>query len=350
MLIRRRNWPIWALLLLVIVLILEMMLVCGNASLFNLVTVLSSEATQLGTSPPAPIPANSVAFAPDSTRLAAGFSDGTVRVWQVAQGGLEQTLQVSERAIAEVVFSPDGVSLATAARDGQITLWQVESWQPTRTLTFKSPPLSLAFSPDGRRLATGLWDGTLAIRSVAESDEQPPSEWAAHSDWISDVAFSPDGEALLSGSNDGSLRLWQAETGTLRWEVDDLSEPVLGVAFSPDGSILASASFAQGVQLWLSETGEPQQRCAISLPVWDVVFAPDGLTLISATEAGRQPCRVADGTLLESPAEPPDAILSLDYAAQADLREDLLAAGFRDGRVMLFQLADGAGQWLELPR
>ncbi len=41
--IQRRGWPTWAALLLVIVLLIEVILVCGSASLFNLIIPIATD-------------------------------------------------------------------------------------------------------------------------------------------------------------------------------------------------------------------------------------------------------------------------------------------------------------------
>lgn len=67
------------------------------------------------------------------TRLALGFNDGRVRIYEWAtgdarpQGGerLQRELRFHEREAEALAFSADGKSLAVASRDRRISLWQV---------------------------------------------------------------------------------------------------------------------------------------------------------------------------------------------------------------------------------
>ena len=50
----------------------------------------------------------SVAFSPDGATLASGGDDGTLRLWDVAMGTLQQTLTEHTHEVYSVAFSPDG--------------------------------------------------------------------------------------------------------------------------------------------------------------------------------------------------------------------------------------------------
>ncbi len=72
----------------------------------------------------------SVAFTPDGRTLAAGSTDGTVALWQVA--GLKPigTLEKHDDWVKAMTFTPDGKTLITASHDGTVRLWDLAKQMP----------------------------------------------------------------------------------------------------------------------------------------------------------------------------------------------------------------------------
>jgi WD40 repeat protein len=69
-------------------------------------------------------------FSPDGHSLAAACLDGTVRLWEVATGGLRHKAAVEASILA---FSPDGALLATARFEaGTVQLWDWRGLGPDR--------------------------------------------------------------------------------------------------------------------------------------------------------------------------------------------------------------------------
>jgi WD40 repeat protein len=57
----------------------------------------------------------SVAFSPDSTRLASASADKTVKVWDASSGECLQTLEGHNDSVISVAFSPDSTRLASTS-------------------------------------------------------------------------------------------------------------------------------------------------------------------------------------------------------------------------------------------
>jgi WD40 repeat protein len=105
----------------------------------------------------------SVAYSPDSRRLASGSNDRTVKIWDAETGALIRTLRHSERVLS-VAYSPDSRRLASGSSDNTIKIWDAETGALLRTLSGHSEIVrSVAYSPDGRRLASGSLDKTVKI-------------------------------------------------------------------------------------------------------------------------------------------------------------------------------------------
>ncbi|MDB5351512.1 MAG: hypothetical protein JWN86_2759 [Planctomycetota bacterium] len=195
----------------------------------------------------------------DGKRLAAGFSQGKVSIYDVPRDRGEA--RVFNTGTATLFgWSPNGRGFAYSTQ-GEVRLGTL----PARTATPMrlGPPLLLpsvvSLSPDGKFLAGADRDGSLPIWDTATgkiaqqlpghpapiSDRLGASGRAAHS-----LVWSPDGRRLASlRGNDGDVRIWDLKSGKVltsfqfggkEISVSPNDSPPL--AWSRDGHFLAARS------------------------------------------------------------------------------------------------------------
>jgi WD40 repeat protein len=152
-----------------------------------------------------------VAFSPDAATLLM-TRGGQVQLRDPHLGGLRSTLgEPGDHPVECVAFNPRGDTLAVGYSDRSIRLWDLgTSRQSAPLIGHRDRVTSLAFSPDGKTLASGSWDRTAKLWSVAALQEVATLE--AHRGYVHCVAFSPDGRVLASGgetaTGPGEVYLW----------------------------------------------------------------------------------------------------------------------------------------------
>ena len=67
----------------------------------------------------------SVAFSPDSTLLASGSCDSTVKIWDAKSGECLRTFRGHSDCVTSVIFSPDSKQLVSVSCDTIIKIWDV---------------------------------------------------------------------------------------------------------------------------------------------------------------------------------------------------------------------------------
>jgi WD40 repeat protein len=235
----------------------------------------------------------SIAYSPDGKLLVSVSHGLEVRAWVVATGTVLHTMSVPDTEAAgksshatSAVFSPNSQWIVSGFSDGTVRLWDVVTGSQHRVMRGHTDCVScVAFSPDGTIIGSGSHDGTLRIWDVGTSDERVMM--TGHTASVNSLAFAPIGQTIVSASKDGTLRVWDALTGTELRVIDGDNEEFYDVAFSPDGATIALGSSTGTLQLW-SATNNTQQHTLEGHTggVCSFAFLPDSRSIVLCDDSG----------------------------------------------------------------
>jgi len=233
--------------------------------------------------------------------LAAGSATGELRLWDLRQpslpprqldrppGPAPDTKGGAEVIVSALAFQPGGRILAAGGSDGAVRLWDLDHPAAVVRLDGKGKRvLSLAFSPDGATVAAGLGQGGGALLwSVRQGAAEARPACAGKE--VRALAWEPDGKILACGTGEGEVLIQEPAVQQATGRAAVLRGPVAALnalRFSPDGEWLAAAGGDGSTRLW--NVRRPADG-PIVLPghqswVWAVAFSPDGTKLLSGSE------------------------------------------------------------------
>ncbi len=155
-----------------------------------------------------------VAFSPDGKWLATSGFQEVLLIDTLTLKTQKRLVGLSER-IESVSFSPDSKRLAVTGgspgRLGEVQIWDVDqgelllSHQVTYDTVYGG-----CFSPDGKLVAFGCADNT--VRAIDSETGEQVLHQGAHDDWILACVFSPNGKHLVSAGRDMTVKLTEVET------------------------------------------------------------------------------------------------------------------------------------------
>jgi eukaryotic-like serine/threonine-protein kinase len=248
-----------------------------------------------------------VAWHPDGERVAVGSSQPRIQIWNAAAKRKVTTLIGHGQNVTAVTFHPGGQLLASHSWDGDLRLWEPGTGRPLLQL-----PLAVAgrlrFSDDGLRLGVAVHGEQAELLEVTPNREYRTlvSSGGIGRGAYSPSDISPDGRLLAVGTVVGmepGARLWDLRTGR------ELAALPLGTNFvcfagqgAPEGLPLTHnrpcadllTCGSDGLLRWSLTSGDPEgTRLRLGpprqlSPLRRAWFArgPDGRTLGAVTEEG----------------------------------------------------------------
>jgi WD40 repeat protein len=302
----------------------------------------------------------SASFSPDGSRLAVGWYDGRVDLWDVP--GQRWVRALTDREYphkGRVAFSPVRNLLAATSEPKVVTLYDLDAGR--ESILWQAPDQGawdvrdLAFSQDGSRLV--IYAGT-SVRSTV-TPELGDAVWVVnvssftiesrHPTTLSGsyhfgaARLSPDNRRLYLARSDArnkrsSIQCLELITGQELWQTEyERDMGLTTLAISPDGQVLASGSGFEDptVRVWDAATGRLLvRRDGHTGCVFELAFTKDGRRLISAS--GDQSIRFWDTSnwtethVLRGHTDEINAI-AISEPAQ------LVASAGKDGNLMLWK-------------
>lgn len=299
----------------------------------GILTIQPSNAQTLGS-------IQAIAWSHDGSKLAAGYSDGVVRIWDTNSTDLVATLEGHTDAITSIGWSPVDNRIVTGSFDGTVRVWNSTNGAELTTL-FEIPdaitwvgwnPIGtqiLSFSFSGGRF--NIWNSTSyeliksgrsggPTRMIWNSDHSKigvatvvgrTEVWDAMTFGVTATISEPDIEdgwnsiyaiawnltesRIAYGTLNGWIRIWDWSSNQIVLNLKGTNSQTSGwdfstiraLIFNSNGNRLTSLSTDGMLKVWDTNTGASLKEMQISTtPILAAAFSPDGSKLAYGGESG----------------------------------------------------------------
>lgn len=150
---------------------------------------------------------------PVTRELAAGYSDHSIRIFDLDNFRLKHTLDGHTNSVFTLAYSPDYHYLLSGGRDAHLNVWDVtNAYQLHQSIVAHLYAINhICYRPDGQYFATGsmdksvkVWDApTFRLLKVIDR-----ARHAGHGTSINKLLWSAYHFQLISGSDDRTLSVW----------------------------------------------------------------------------------------------------------------------------------------------
>ncbi|KAH0789776.1 Transcriptional repressor tup11-related protein [Histomonas meleagridis] len=240
----------------------------------------------------------SILFSKDGQKLITGSEDACVRMFNIPNKVLTDTININNGEIFQVQISHNEEFIVIASGNGSVTVFPLNDF--TRKREFKcsdsTAATTVAISDDDKYLFVGysntnigIWDiesgkqiyyqschvngiyslilienstrlvtaslgKTIKIWDIVIEDEKatlnPSKTLEGHQEYVLTLAADPTYKWLVSGSKDLTVRISDLKTGEMIYSLKGHTNTILTVAFNPNGSMFCSGSADKTVKLW----------------------------------------------------------------------------------------------------
>lgn len=250
--------------------------------------------------------ANVVLFGPDRQQVYTLSAAGDLRVYDLSNGDLVETLGVFDQYNGTWTYDTAGGWLALGSDNGDVQVWDMPARAPVNLLEGPASPLaSLAFSPDGTVLAAAHENGTVQVWDFAQGETTATADLMTP---VSELLFAPSGRSIVANTGDGVLVLNAATAQVVYGLTNTANAGIL--AFFGQSDMLMLGGEASDISLWDTASG---QRVAV-LPETQgerpsASASPEGDMLMTSTRTAASFWNLsglASGTVLRGNAPLPE--------------------------------------------
>src|SRR4051812_24421637 len=262
---------------------------------------------------------------------------GDANLWKIADGSTVKSWSNKDSTLTAGAISKDFRRLALGYANGEVRVYdRDQAKQIGESVKYTKAITSLGFSPNGETLGMGSAVGTARVFDVGSA--KPHGFVIKHKSALVSVEVGRY-DILLTASEDGIAKTVNAKDGKLIAEIDTGAK-IRNAHLGGSGTYLSTILDDSTVRIWECQTGKPAQGVLRTDDgIVDADWGPAGLSMVTASDGPlvfnwrvRDGRRVSEGMLHQSPV----------HVAAYGPNSRRIATGCKDGTLRVWRVDVGA--------
>ncbi|XP_046715891.1 apoptotic protease-activating factor 1 isoform X1 [Silurus meridionalis] len=230
-----------------------------------------------------------VCICKQTSTVALGMEDGSVRVLEVPSGNVLATLQGHTKTVHHCLFTDDGQTLITASEDSTIRVWQWRTGEYLELKGHKEQVRRFQLLNSSSALLSWSFDGTVKVWDLKSGEKL--QDLQCHQGAVLSGDVSPDGLLFSTTSADKTVKVWSCSSWKMVFFLEGHKACVRSCRFSGDNKRLATGDDNGEIRLWNMLNGKLLKICSRESKdsmdsfhggwVTDLHFSPDSKVLVS---------------------------------------------------------------------
>lgn len=262
---------------------------------------------------------------------------GDANLWKIADGSTVKSWSNKESTLTAGAISKDFRRLALGYANGEVRVYdRDQAKQLGESVKYTKAITSLGFSPDGETLGMGSADGTARVFDVATA--KPHAFVVKHKSALVSVEVGRH-DILLTASEDGIAKTLNAKDGKVIAEINTGAK-IRNAHLGGSATYLSTILDDSTVRIWEVQTGKAAQGVIRTDDgIVDADWGPAGLSIVTASDGPlaynwrvRDGRRATEGMLHQSPV----------HVAAYGPNSRQIATGCKDGSLRIWRVDVGA--------
>ena len=170
--------------------------------------------------------------------LALGSDAGSVQVWDLPTRAPVNLLEGPASPLAALAFNPDGTSLVAAHENGTVQLWDFAQGEIAASADLMTPVSELIFAPSGRSIVADTGDGVLVLNASTAQVVYGLTNTAN----AGVLAFFGQSDMLMMGGEASDITLWDTTSGQRVAVLPETQGERPSASDSPDADMLMTST------------------------------------------------------------------------------------------------------------